>query len=311
MAMASSSRTRVTFIEEVTFGVTPNTPAMKVLRTTGSSLELSKTANRSNEIRDDRQVADLRHGMRSVGGDTDHELVYGDLDEMLAAVLCGTWTNEAAGTPQTLKNGTTERSYSVEVGYTDIGQYKLYSGCVPDKFSIEIKTGGAMVTAKMSWLGKDMDLSNTSADPTPTEPSTNSPIDGFTAVLSEGGTQIGAITGATLNFNNNSKLVEVVGANSAYAIVRGKFEVTGTITVLFTDAVMLNKFINETESSASFVLAGLPSNKTLTINIPRLKYTGAKDSINGDDEIQLEMPFQGLYDAGEDCTVELIRSNPA
>ena len=64
-----------------------------------------------------------RHGNRKVGGDIKGELSYGTFDDLLEAVLCGTWTTDV------LKAGTTRRSFTFERYFADITQYLRYRGC--------------------------------------------------------------------------------------------------------------------------------------------------------------------------------------
>jgi hypothetical protein len=87
------------------FGTTPTTPVLKPIRHTGTTLGLSKDAIESEELRQDRQVANFRHGNKSVAGDVNVELSYGTFDDLIEATLAGTWATDV------LKAGTTRRSF--------------------------------------------------------------------------------------------------------------------------------------------------------------------------------------------------------
>lgn len=80
-------------VPEVTYGTVPTSPAFAAVRHTSVTLGMTKTAIKSTEIRADRQVADVRHGNRQVGGNIEAELTYLSLDTLLAATLCGTWSD--------------------------------------------------------------------------------------------------------------------------------------------------------------------------------------------------------------------------
>jgi hypothetical protein len=70
---------------------------------------------------------------------------------------------------------------------------------------------------------------------------------------------------------------------------------------------MLNKFINETESSIAFTLTDVDGN-SLTFNLPRIKYTGAPPDVKGIGPITLAMPFQALLDTGNASNIVLTRA---
>jgi len=71
--------------------------------------------------------------------------------------------------------------------------------------------------------------------------------------------------------------------------------VTGTATILFENATEVNKFITETTSSLSVTLQD-PAGNTLTINLPKIKYTGGDIPVSGGGVISISLPFQALYD---------------
>ncbi|MCP3065837.1 phage tail tube protein, partial [Myxococcus sp. K38C18041901] len=93
---ASGQRTALRFTAEGDYGV-PATTTYQALRFTGTSLNMPKETYQSNEIRADRQTADLRHGMRTAAGDVSFELSRGTFDELLSGALSGTWEAVTTG----------------------------------------------------------------------------------------------------------------------------------------------------------------------------------------------------------------------
>lgn len=89
--MANGSRHSMRYVPEVTYGVTPANPAFRPIRHLGTTLGMSKESLQSGELRSDRQIADFRMGARQTGGDISIELSFGSFDDLLEAVLCGTW----------------------------------------------------------------------------------------------------------------------------------------------------------------------------------------------------------------------------
>lgn len=91
MAFARGSQRGLRYVEESVFATLPASPTMVELRTTGDSLSLSRQQNESAELRSDRQTADVRMGNASAGGDIQIEFSYGSFDDLLQALIMGTW----------------------------------------------------------------------------------------------------------------------------------------------------------------------------------------------------------------------------
>lgn len=94
--MSNSILHKFSLIPEVTYGVTPATPTFVLTPVTGVNLALSKGTLESGIINLNRQVTDVRHGNRQVGGEISTELIYGEFDLLLQALLGGTWTPRIA-----------------------------------------------------------------------------------------------------------------------------------------------------------------------------------------------------------------------
>lgn len=106
--MSDTNRVAIGIVEESTFGVVPSSPAFQSLRITGTpNLAYEPQTIVSNEIRSDRQVADLILVGAQAGGDIGMEMSFAAFDTILEAALDNTWTragykkNLASGTPIT------------------------------------------------------------------------------------------------------------------------------------------------------------------------------------------------------------------
>jgi hypothetical protein len=87
MPIASGVAKQVRYKVETTFGTAPGVSGAQLLRRVESSLDLSKDVYQSNEIRDDLQIADYRHGVRRVGGSIKGELSPKTYADFIAAAL--------------------------------------------------------------------------------------------------------------------------------------------------------------------------------------------------------------------------------
>ncbi len=158
---------------------------------------------------------------------------------------------------------------------------------------------GVIGTGVMTPTGTTLDASVTAAP-------VFSPFDGFTGAITEGGSSV-AVTALNFSMNNNLAPTYVVGSNTAPSIISGKSDLTGSLTALFENETLLNKFLAETESALSLTLEGA-NGGDLTILCPRIKYTGASITVSSsDDGLVVEMPFQALRDSSEATNIKLTR----
>jgi len=86
-ATADANYASLGFIKETTWGETPTTPRFSAIRFTGEKLTAEKDTIQSQEIREDRNVADLvKVGIQASGG-FNFELSYGAFTDFLSAAL--------------------------------------------------------------------------------------------------------------------------------------------------------------------------------------------------------------------------------
>jgi len=95
---ATGARTSHFYVEEVTCGVTPTSPAWKSLRFTSGNMQLSKDSVQSSELDGSREIADIRLGSNQTAGDISTELSFTSYDDFLQAALGGTWASGASDT---------------------------------------------------------------------------------------------------------------------------------------------------------------------------------------------------------------------
>lgn len=107
MTLASGANVGLSYVKEVTHGVTPGSPTMKALRAISRNINLKKNEIVSQERRQDRQLADMRHGFNSVAGSIGYELCVAAFDDMLEGAMSGTWdTSPATGDISLATNAT-------------------------------------------------------------------------------------------------------------------------------------------------------------------------------------------------------------
>lgn len=303
MAFAAGSYHSVRYIPEATFNTDPSYSGVTELRHTSCSLVLTKDSFRSNELRDDRQISCFRHGQRRVGGDMGIEFSAGEFDSVLELALFNKW----AGTgTKLLVAGVTPYSFQIERAFTDIDKYGKFTGCMVNTFSLNIPANG-LVTGSVGWVGASARYSATPlvSDVSITASQVYCPFDSFSGVLMEGGTTLATVTSMDFSINNGLEAAFVIGQDYAPQITPGMSDITGTLSAYFSDITLLNKFINETESS---LLVKLGSSPFYKITFPNIKYSGGDNPASGPGPIMLNLPFQALYESGTSKNITIERS---
>ena len=302
--MAAGSRHNLSFVRETTRGITPAAPTLQVLRSTGTTLSLSKNINESKELRSDRQTSDVRHGTRRVGGDVNTELSFSTYDDLIEAVFCGAWTDDV------LKVGVQRRTFTFLRHFSDLAAsakpFHALTGCEINTMSLAIRPED-IVTAAFGVVGKGQTTGTTEPkSATYNDATTVGVFDAFTGALKEGGLTIGVITEIDLALSNGIEPKYAVGSKDAAINEIKRSDVSGSITAYFENSVLLDKFIDETPSSIEFDLVDLLGNK-YTFLLPNVKYTGGQPDVSDEGAITLSMPFKALYDADEDTNIKLTR----
>lgn len=298
--VARGSRVGLTYGMETTWGELDTAATVYELRTTGTTVSLSKDSFQSNELRSDRQIADLRHGMFNVSGDINVELSHTSFDDIIESAMFEEWTSS-----DTITTGTTMKSFTLQKEFSDISEYHVFPGCVVNTWSLNVTPSG-IITSTFNVIGETMETSQASWAGSASAKSANSPFDSFTGTLSEGGGVNALVTGIDMTISNNIAPLQVIGNRYNVGLVDGRANITGTMTAYFANSTLLDKFINETESSLSFVLGD--GTNTMTFSMPRIKYSGGDVPVNDEGPIILNMPFQALYDSGDGHSLQITRS---
>lgn len=211
-----------------------------------------------------------------------------------------------------IKAAAERRSFTFIRHFADIqtadNPYYIYRGVELNSVQFTI-AANSMITGTFSVIGQSQETAQDLTGlgtPTYNPASTTSPLDSFTGTLEEGGTTVAVVTEISMTMQNGIEPRFVVGSkNSIYPSV-GRSNLTGQVTAYFEDSTLVNKFLNETESSIVFTLPDGAGNQ-LRVTIPRIKYTGGQPDVSGEGPITLAMPFQALLDSTEGTNLRIER----
>ncbi|MGI9143586.1 MAG: phage tail tube protein [Fluviibacter sp.] len=302
MAFAQGSRSSLAYIAESTFGTTPSTPTLANLPINSHSLDLTKDRVEGNEIQADRMPRVDRHGNRQAGGSIEVDLRKGDFDALLESAFLSSFSTNV------LKIGTTPKFFSMEDRAVDVNQYRLFKGMSVSTLSVSIAPN-QMVTGTFEMVGKDMVQSGTSATASPiTAASSNAPFDSYSGVISDGGTGIAIVTSLEFSLSNSFAPTFIVGSSSTPQLEYGRAIVEGTMTVYYENATLINKFLNETESSIQVTVDDPTGSSDYTFLFPRVKYNGASVPLANPQSRLITLPFVSLFDSTEGTNLKLTRS---
>ena len=303
MAIANGAQHSLHYIAESTYGTTPSTPTWTPLPHNATTLNLTKDAIESEKLRGDRQIEDFRHGNKQVGGDVTSELEYGALDDIIEAVMCGTWSSDV------LKAGTTRRSFTLERKFADLAtpEFHRYTGCEFNTIAMSIAPN-ALVTTTLGVIGKDIALATSEvASSTYSADVGNSPFDSFTGSITEGGSSIATVTSLEFTVENGLEALFSVGADTTNRPSIGKSRVTGTLTTYFDSKALYEKFLNETSSEIVCTLTDTDGND-LQIDIPNVKYNSGQPDVSGEGAVTVSMDFVALYSSSDASQLVFTRT---
>ncbi len=193
------------------------------------------------------------------------------------------------------QSGHTRDYYTIEHNFTDIVQSEKFTDCMITTMDVKLPASG-MATVDFNVMGLNMTPGTVGYFTTPTAVTTGATLAAANGAIFLNGIAIGLITG--MNFSTkggHTTIGGVVGANQEPDIFPGNIDVDGQVTVLFTDAVARDYFLNETEVSiyCVFTTDNTPASNFMAFSLPRVKMGGAgKD--DGEKGLVLTMPFTAL-----------------
>jgi len=206
-----------------------------------------------------------------------------------------------------IKKGSTVTSFAIEKAFTDVTEYQLYTGGIVNTVNLEVSPN-AMITGSFGMMFQDAENGGTVYHNDITGVVTNRPFDAFTGYIKENDTTNSIASSLSISLDNGFERNFVLMQNTAPQMTSGKSNVTGSVTLYFSDSIIYDKFVNETESSIELRLAD-DENNGYVITLPRIKYTSADTPVSSDGAIINTMNFQALDDETEESNI-IIRRQP-
>ncbi len=204
-----------------------------------------------------------------------------------------------------LRNDVVEKHYSLEQVFNDHSPltYQYYTGQRVNTFNIALASQ-SIVTATAGFMGFGASVGNTRfAGATDIVAPARSVFNTSSNVGRIGrgvdgpiGTPSFILDGA-IDINNNLRRQNAIGNLGSIGIGAGEFSVTGNINLYFEDKSYLEDVLNNTERSLDIRFTD-GANKTILIDMPRLKYSSGFPAVPGkNQEVLINLGFQSILES--------------
>ena len=290
---------------ETAFGVNPTTAAGKIMPF--NSLELVGSQNLIDPatITGTRNPVEPGKGNLSVSGSMTIPMGLKDIGWWLKGMFGAPTTTGTTNYTHKYKVGNTQPSLVVQKGFTDLGKYMVYNGVKIGTFKLGFG-GDAELTASMDLVGATEAINSTTYDAAATSVQLQR-LNNFQASIKEGGVSVANILSGEIDLDFGLDSTQyVIGKNGTLGdIPEGIIKVSGNIKALFTDTTLLEKGINNTESSLEVAFT-IDANNSLTLSIPELIYERKTPPISGPSGVVVDLNWKGYYTDGADASAMVV-----
>lgn len=199
-----------------------------------------------------------------------------------------------------IRNGTTKRTFSLEVQLQDVSIFDYFTGMMADSLEFGL-AARSLVDVTVGWLGRSMtslvsriagatdilapifDVLNTSSN--------------VGQIFENGAVIPGAnfVMSAGISIKNNLRRRNALGTLASVDIVPGRFVVDGSLGTYFGDNTIRNKILNSVASSVMFVLSDGTGPRGYLFDMPRVKFLEGDPQSGGvDTDRTLSPRYQAL-----------------
>jgi len=239
----------------------------------------------------------------------------GDVVVPIDAEAFGFWLKAAFGAPVT--TGTTNKTHTyksggwtlpsmaIEVAMPEIPRFAMYTGCVLDQISWQMQRSG-LLTATAKLIAQGENVATTTAAGTPTT-WTLQRFGHFNGSIKRGGTALGNIVTADIQYANNLDRIETIRADGRIdGADPSNAALTGRIDVRFADTTLMDQALNGTAASLEFAYS-ISANVSLSITAHEVYLPRPRIEVQGPQGIQASFDWQAAFNAtaGQMCTVVL------
>ena len=195
-------------------------------------------------------------------------------------------------TSSRLYNGTTTqvlKSYSMEVGHSDVSVFRQYLGMMASKYSLKLSVG-AIVTGAIDFMGKLMTtpMAVVTGMGAATASQTFTPANATKGVIDvyENEVALSATTyvkSAEMSIDISLRMQDAIGVFGTSGLAAGTYKVMGKLEMYLADTVVYNKLLSGVATAITLPLLDVNGNGYIYY-FPKVKYTIAKVAVGGLDQ---------------------------
>lgn len=191
-------------------------------------------------------------------------------------------------------SGHTNKSFSIEHWYGDLGQSEVYTGCQPSTLDFQLPASG-LATLGIGIMGQGINTAASQYFTSPNAATTTGLLAAVNGILLVGGVPVASLTGLTLNVQSNRSGDPVVGSNVIPTLFPGRILASGQAAAYFDSVTLRDAFLNESEFELIMALSAdnTAAAAFLSLALPRCKANG--HTLNdGEGGLVATIPFQAL-----------------
>jgi hypothetical protein len=195
-------------------------------------------------------------------------------------------------------------SFSAEVGYPDVPNYVLMTGCKAGAFTVSAAPTGRP-TCSVTILAQDATRSGSSVDASPTLVSDYEQFNNFQATISREGSPLGYVTACSMTFTNNLEAIRDIGSgNNIKEALEQDAQVSGSLTVRLSDDTLLDDSEGTTPIGLD-LLFQITSVKSILFTVPRAFLPRRKAVVQGRAGVDVTFDFRASND-DSDATAFMV-----
>ena len=300
MPQAKGTSAVVALFEEDTYGQSPAAPNGQLLYKTSFGVQKSQDRIEDDTLSDARSRAEPMLGNIDVGGSLEQNLSAHGIGTLLKHLMGVVATTGGSPYAHAFTVGDLPTGLTLEVDYgaplSGSGRYIRYHGCKIGSAAFSFPTSGAC-TASFTLQGVDGVPAAAPLDATLTD-NGHASFSAFSAAIEEGGASIGNVTSVDFTVDNglDGDTYVIGGQGKRLCLEEGFVGISGSLTAVFNSTDLMNKALNNIESSLKITLSrgtgnGSVGNESIEFLMSQIKYEPTTPSIDGPAGISITLPF--------------------